>query len=291
MLTEQESGLEAWLIGHGIIVEKTVVLDDRHAAFPLPVLRRAGGYEFRDMQFVDYPYLLDVRDDGLNSEHPITSSLPRLTVGWASPIQVEKRSGLELTTLLSSSDSAWRANTLNVLPSIDGAGASSLNGDGIARARSIFAVLLQGRFKSGFDAAPRMETDSVNTDALATSPPPTPNTFISQSPESARLLVVASNDFASDQVLSGVIAAAGTQYLGPLEFLLNTVDWALENRSLMQIRSRAHFNRTLPPLERSEQQRIEYLNYAVVLLLLVVLYALWRLQLRRRSRTLMEELR
>ena len=89
---------------------------------------------------------------------------------------------------------------------------------------------------------------------------------------------MASNDFASDQVLSGVIAAAGTQYFGPLEFLLNAVDWALEDSSLMQIRSRAHFNRTLPPLRQPVQARIEYGNYLAALLILAGLYGLWRLR-------------
>jgi ABC-2 type transport system permease protein len=102
--------------------------------------------------------------------------------------------------------------------------------------------------------------------------------------------VVASNDFASDQVLSGVIAAAGTQYFGPLEFLLNAVDWALEDSSLMEIRSRAHFNRTLPPLETAAQARVEYGNYGLALLILAALYALWRLQRGRRLAQLQEAL-
>jgi ABC-2 type transport system permease protein len=102
--------------------------------------------------------------------------------------------------------------------------------------------------------------------------------------------VVASNDFASDQVLSGVIAAAGTQYLGPLEFLMNAVDWSLEDASLMSIRSRAHFNRTLPPLEQAAQARIEYGNYAAALLGLGLLFGVWRFLRTRREARLAEVL-
>jgi ABC-2 type transport system permease protein len=279
---ERESGLEDWLAGQGLRIEKALVLDERHAAFPVPVVRRVAGFEFRDMQFVDYPYLLDVRDDGLNSEHPITSGLPQLTLGWASPIVVEQREGLALTRLLSSSDAAWRSNNLDVMPSIDASGASNLSGAGLSRARETVAVLLQGEFDSAFDSPPETaraaaadEDGGDTADGADESPA---SALISRSPESARLLVVASNDFASDQVLSGVIAAAGTQYFGPLEFLLNAVDWALEDSSLMQIRSRAHFNRTLPPLEQAVQARIEYGNYLAALLILAGLYGLWRLQ-------------
>ena len=58
----------------------------------------------------------------------------------------------------------------------------------------------------------------------------------------------------------------------------------------MQIRSRAHFNRTLPPLEQADQQRIEYLNYAIALLLLAGLFGLWRFSRRRHLTRLLEEL-
>jgi ABC-2 type transport system permease protein len=265
-----------------------VVLDERQAAFPVPVVRRIAGYEFRDMQFVDYPYLLDVREDGLNDEHPITSSLPQLTVGWASPIQVETRDSLTATTLLSSSDRAWRSTAIDVMPSVDASGQTSMSGAGEPRARATIGVLLQGEFRSAFDAVPE-PPGAGDSDAEEDSDAAAPATaLISKSPDSARLLLVSSNDFASDQVLSGVIAAAGTQYFGPLEFLMNAIDWALEDSSLMSIRSRANFNRTLPPLPQSTQARIEYGNYAAALFALAILYLLWRLQRGRRELKLAE---
>lgn len=300
ILSERNSGLKDWLAHHGVTIEQTVVLDERQAAFPVPVVRRVGGYEFRDMQFVDYPYLLDVRDDGLNAEHPITSGLPQLTVGWASPISVEAPKGVNVTTLLSSSAEAWRSDSSDVMPSMDDSGAINLTGAGLPREQAVIATLLQGRFSSAFDAVPESASaeeapadplaDVTEDTADSEEAPLAPTALISQSPESARLLVVASNDFASDQVLSGVIAAAGTQYYGPLEFFMNAVDWALEDSTLMQIRSRAHFNRTLPPLEQGEQAQIEYGNYAIALLLLAAIYGGWRLQRGRRRAALKEAL-
>jgi ABC-2 type transport system permease protein len=99
----------------------------------VPVVRRMAGYEFRDMQFVDYPYLLDVRDDGLNDEHPITSSLPQLTVGWASPIEIDGAETRTVTPLLSSSDRAWRSTATDVMPSLDAAGLTSPSPDAASR--------------------------------------------------------------------------------------------------------------------------------------------------------------
>jgi ABC-2 type transport system permease protein len=278
------SGLEDWLAHHGITIEETVILDERQATFPVPVLRRVGAYEFREMQFVEYPYLLDVRDEGLNSEHPITGSLPQLTVGWASPITLEPSDALSVTTLLRSSENAWRSDERNVMPSVDASGQFTLRGTNEARQPATLGVVLEGEFRSYFDRVPQPQSsaappeDGPDKDAEAPG-----SALISKSPSSARLLVVSSNDFASDQVLSGVIAASGTQYLGPLEFLMNAVDWALEDSNLMSIRSRAHFNRTLPALNEEAHATIEYGNYLAAAFLLLTVYGFWRL--RRRYRT------
>ncbi|EAQ96492.1 Gldg family protein [Congregibacter litoralis] len=285
-LRRVDSGMEDWLAHQGIRVEDTVVLDDRQAAFPVPVLRRVGEYEFRDMQFVDYPYLLDIRDDGLNPDHPITQGLPNLTVGWASPLSVSPQENIESTTLLSSSDKAWLSAQSDVMPTVTDSGHSSFSGAGKPRQKAEVGVLLSGEFTSFFDEVPTPAA-SANDDLNEDREVETPSTaLISKSPSSSRLIVVSSNDFASDQVLSGVIAASGTQYFGPLEFLMNAVDWSLQDSSLMNIRSRAHFNRTLPALPKNMQARIEYANYAGALIFLIVIYAVWLLQRRRREKQL-----
>ena len=189
---------------------------------------------------------------------------------------------------MSSSERAWRSANTDVMPSIDQAGRSNINGAGEPRQRAALAALLEGQFQSYFDAVPEPAASAENEENAEPEAPGV--ALISKSPGSARLLVVASNDFASDQVLSGVIAAAGTQYFGPLEFLLNAVDWALEDSSLMSIRSRAHFNRTLPPLAQETQASIEYGNYGAALLGLALLFGLWRMRRARRVARLAEVL-
>jgi ABC-2 type transport system permease protein len=58
----------------------------------------------------------------------------------------------------------------------------------------------------------------------------------------------------------------------------------------MSIRSRAHFNRTLPPLSRETQASIEYGNYGLALFLLAMLYLAWRALRGRREARLAEVL-
>ena len=84
-------------------------------------------------------------------------------------------------------------------------------------------------------------------------------------------------------MLNAIVTASGTQYLGPLELLMNTLDWALQDKSLLSIRSRAHFNRTLPPMDKRAQAVIESMIYGISLLWLGLLAAVyWLRKLARR---------
>ena len=66
---------------------------------------------------------------------------------------------------------------------------------------------------------------------------------------------------------------------------MKTLDWALQDDQLLKIRSRAHFNRTLPPMERQAQALIEYFNYGLAVLWLALLALLhWLLKILRRRR-------
>ena len=86
-------------------------------------------------------------------------------------------------------------------------------------------------------------------------------------------------------MLNSIVAATGTQYLGPLELFMNTLDWALQDDQLLEIRSRAHFNRTLPPMERKAQALIEYFNYGLAVLWLLLLAGThWLRKFLRRRR-------
>jgi ABC-2 type transport system permease protein len=80
-------------------------------------------------------------------------------------------------------------------------------------------------------------------------------------------------------------SAEGTVYGNSLQLIANAVDWSLEDRGLLAIRSRGHFNRTLPPLSETERETLEYGNYAIALLVLLVIYGIHRSrQKARRAR-------
>jgi ABC-2 type transport system permease protein len=94
---------------------------------------------------------------------------------------------------------------------------------------------------------------------------------IERSPDSARIILVSSNDFLRDQTLQYISSTEQAQYVNSLQFAANAIDWSLDDSGLMSIRSRGHFNRTLPPMERSVQMFWEYLNYGLATLALIAI--------------------
>jgi gliding motility-associated transport system permease protein/gliding motility-associatede transport system auxiliary component len=273
-LQDYSSGLQDWLAHHGIRIADTLVLDQQNATFPAPVSRQAGEYTFHDVQMINYPYFIDLRNQGLDREHPVTGSLPQVTMAWASPIEVEPISGRQLTRLLSSSEQSWVSDSVDITPPVDS--------DSSAGERQQLGIVVQGRFDTFFSARPHWEHSGSEADNAQH---PGIHALAGRSPESARIVLYSSNDFMDDQILNALTTASGTQYLGPIELFMNTLDWALQDDQLLQVRSRAHFNRTLPPMERQAQAIIEYLNYAMAVLWLALLALVhWVRKLARRRR-------
>ena len=158
-LQDWNSGLQPWLAHHGIEVAETLVLDAQNTAFPTPITRQTGDYEFRDVQMIDYPYFIDLRPPGLQPEHPVTRNLPHLTMAWASPITVQRGNGSRVTGLLASSAKSWLSDSMDIMPSLDADGLRSFRSDTPGQSGATppaatgprdLGLVLQGRFESFF---------------------------------------------------------------------------------------------------------------------------------------------
>lgn len=293
----RDSGLAQWLSHHGVTVEAALVMDPQNAAFPVPVTRQAGGFSFQDLVMLDYPYFVDVRAPGLHEELPVTVGLPQVTMSWASPLTVLPAEGIVVTPILSSSPNSWRSLDTDVMPRLDEQGLSAFVPVGETAIQTL-GVALQGRFESYFAdrASPLLSSAEANVgesggtiddtneadEASAEASLGVVSSVIERSSESARLLIFGSNDFLADQTLSMVGSADGTAYSNSLQMMANIVDWALEDQSLIGIRSRGNFNRTLPGMSKSEQTFIEYLNYLLALLGLGGVYGVARSRMKRK---------
>ncbi len=292
------SGLADWLPHHGVTIDESMVMDPRNAAFPLPVTRQVGGFRFQDVRMLDYPYFVDVRGEGLNQDVPFTSASRQVTMAWASPVDVdsEANASREVTTLLQSSPDSWRSASTDIMPSLGAEGGVAYTPEGDQQANTL-GVMLEGRFESFFDESPLVEDvpemeDAAGDEAEETSGDEadeddadtlgTVTAVIERSPESARLIVLGSASFLADQTVRMIGSADGTIYTGSLELMANIVDWAVEDQSLLGIRGRGHFNRTLDPMSEDQQRVWEYANYALALAGLAVVFVIsWRRRIRR----------
>lgn len=250
---------------------------------------------------LDYPYFVDVRGGGLNGDNPITANLPQATMSWVSPIAVdeEKSSGRKITPLLHSSADAWLSGSTDVMPRLVDGSISTFQPGG-ERGRQLLGVISAGRFDSYFAGKPSPlapeESDASGEESRATGGAKEEEAEdrsaqldalpaqITRSPESARIILFSSNDFLRDQVIGMSGSAVGSEYRNTLQLAANSVDWALEDSGLMSIRSRSHFNRTLPPMKHGAQMFWEYLNYVCALLALGLVALIQTLRTRARQR-------
>lgn len=284
-LSDRSSGLNEWLVHHGIEIGSSVVMDDQNSAFPAPVTRQVGGMRIQEMRMLNYPYFVDIRQDGFAESSPITQELPQLTMAWASPITIDeaKNDARTVTALVKSSDRSWLSSNTDIMPKASDNGSVTYEPEGEYGSYTL-ATALEGRFESFFadqespllgetkPETPDAEVEDGKEEATADEEPETVFTgVINHSPDSAKIVLFASNDFLRDQVMQMTASAAGSQSLSPLQLMANTVDWSLEDTSLLQIRSRGQFNRTLVPMERGSRLFWEYLNYLLAALALGVI--------------------
>ncbi len=300
-LAARDSGLNEWLVHHGIRIGDELVMDPQNAAFPVPVTRNVGGLQLQELRMLDYPFFVDIRQNAMNDDSPVVAGLDQVTMTWASPITFDAddtETQRENTVLLTSSPMAWLTRSTDVMPRLDeqGAGVSPWSPES-ELAEYPVAVSSQGRFDSYFAGKPSplskgeqksaepaveaSETASEDGHVSETTLAQNMDSVIEHSTESARLMVFASNDFLRDQITQMAGSATGTAYLAPFQLMANAVDVALDDTGLLSIRSRGQFNRTLPPMDNSAQKFWEYLNYALAAFVIALIFGLTRLWHRR----------
>jgi ABC-2 type transport system permease protein len=299
-----DSGLSAWLAGYGLTLSKGLVLDPQSGALPIPVERPlGGGMSVREIRLAPYPYIVDVRGSGLDAASPVTASLGEIEVPWSAAIEVDaaKNQGRKVTPLLRSSAQSWMSDSTDLLPDYQRAPDGGFVPSGPRGARTL-AVMLEGRFDSAFkgQGSPLLKAQqaaaATSAAAAASAPagskpaaalasagdgkPPPIGRVIDRSPDSARLIVVASNALFGDAASNLLGQARGQRDTQAAAFAQNLVDWSLEDQGLLGIRSRGEFARTLAPLSREAETGWEYADYALVLAGLVLV---WFIHRRRRA--------
>ncbi|CAK0751943.1 hypothetical protein CCP3SC15_1800001 [Gammaproteobacteria bacterium] len=287
--------MEKWLGETGITLNKSMVLDPQNTPFPIPVQREIGGFTVQELRSVPYPYFPDLRESGMNRTNGMTSGLGQVTLSWASPIEIDKERNKDrkITELLHSSARSWTSTSENIQPNFSVYGRLGFP-EGKSNSASLLGAVIEGHFDSYFkdkpspllkaadkakpaDAKPETEAAEGGADKKPTDKDqPVVTGKIDHSPSSSRLILFGSSNFLSDTALELASQATGTHYLKPVQLMQNAVDWSLEDQSLLALRGRGQYSRMLMPMERSAQMFWEYLNYALALGGLALVYFLQR---------------
>ena len=308
--SESKSGLADWLAGHGIVLDQAMVLDPQNAAFPVPVERQVGGATVQETHLLNYPYFVDIRAGGMNRGSGLLTGIDQLSMTWTSPIQIDedKNKGRQVVRLLESSQDSWLSESYEIQPDFNRYGQTGF-AQGKETGSRLLAVLVEGAFDSAFKGKPsplieearrkQAEKEQQARDGKAADPDdaspatvPEPEVIgkvLARSPDSARIILLASNTFLADASLELASGASGSRYLSPLQLVANCIDWSLEDRDLLSIRGRGHFARTLLPMSKEVRELWEYGNYALAAIGLLVVWGLHRAvqsRARRRERLL-----
>lgn len=309
----QPTGLEEWLAHQGIELEQTLVLDRQSTPFPIPIQRQVAGFVVEEIRSIAYPYFPDIRDEGMDQETGITSGLGQITLNWASPLKIdpEKNQDRRVIELLKSSTGSWTDAAEDIRPDFDAHGPLGFAVGDDQGSRPL-AVAVQGRFGSFFAGKPSplltepvekveevKKTEETPEDGglgeTAEEPAATPDEaaeeemtqppitgVVETSPPAARLILIGSAGFLTDAAIGLATEATRTLYTKPLELIQNAVDWSLEDRGLLSLRGRGQYSRLLRPLTRRGQMIWEYLNYALALAGLALVYGLHRRSRKQR---------
>jgi ABC-2 type transport system permease protein len=266
------SGIADWLAHFGVEVTPTLVLDDRNQPLPIPEMRQTAFGTVRTWSMAPYPYLVEVRDDGLVN-HEIAANLGAMGIYWGSPVVVDAESGtgLDVIEILRSSSRSWTDDDLSRVTFVD----YEVPAEGLGP--RLLGVALSGRFSSFFAGAEAPRPEEPNAEIPEGQVAAQSEVPLARSPET-RLVVIGDAEFLSDFVARSLGMTEGGFFAENLAFMQNLIDWINLDSDLIGIRSRGAATRRLQRVETGTEALIETLNYAVPLGLLLALagYQIWK---------------
>lgn len=299
ILSRVKGGIEDLLQSYGIKMPNSLVMDAQSDVFPATVVRQVGEVDVQEIKPIIYPYFVDIRPNGMDTQNPITSNLTAVTLNWAAPLDIDeaKTAGREMSVLLRSSPQSW----LNT-PSAEAVGVDfqpnytqypqtgfKEPAEGEIMQSYPLAVSMRGEFESAYKGKPspmQSEADVTNPQGPASPGQSEPEQAkivapLERSPDDTRLVVISSSDFLNDTVLELSARLTQERFQNNLRLLQNAIDWSAEDLDLLAIRARGTYTRVLLPVGSRIQNIVEFANYAIALLILIGLYALW--QMRKRN--------
>ncbi len=197
---------------------------------------------------ISYPYFVNIRKEGLNTESQITSKLNHVMIAEGGFISLKSGATLTLDNLLKSSAQSGSVSSMmaGFVPPEEFA--KQLKADGVSK---IASGLLRGKFTTAF---PDGVASAANT---SKTPPP-----LKESSEENMVLIVADTDFIHEQNAVEQMRFGPQVILRPrndnFSFIMNAIDLMAGSGDLISIRSRGKITRPFTKVEELQvaaQQR------------------------------------
>lgn len=256
--------LTDFFFNYGLRINSGLVKDFQKAALiRLKAGEIAGNPQFKSFLWPYFP--LGIADNS----NSITKNINPVKFEFPTSIDTLGRPGIQTKILFESSNRTLLKTIPNYVALSEIVNADSLGIMESISSPKIFAVSLDGHFKSAY--ASRMEKNAI------------PN-FKAEIAEN-RMIVVADGDVARNQILKGQALPLGADLLtnqqyGNEQFLRNALDWLMDDHKLMSLRNRNLESRILDRKriedEKSQWQWINLLAPLVIVVILGVIFFWWR---------------
>lgn len=264
----RDLNLNDQLFKYGVRINSNLIEDVSSSKIPVPVsfVNDVPKWELRPWRYfpVSIPTLT----------HPITSNLNAIKFDFAGSIDtVNSTSNIKKTVLLHSSPYTKVANTpyeINLQTTLD-----QPIQDEFIHGEQALAVLLEGTFESVFKN--RMSQISTNLPFVETS-------------KEGKMIVISDGDIAKNKVSRGAALPLGydnyekRQY-GNKDFILNCVDYLLEEDALIDIRTREVKMRLLDAQKINKERSFWQILNILIPVLVILLFGLIKYKLRKNKYT------
>ena len=239
------------LFNYGIRISTSLIKDVSAAQIPVATGQIGNQTQFKNLDWLYHPLV-----NG-NPNHPITKNIAPIRLQFANQIDTLKNN-IKKTPLLVSSLSTQEVRTPKriALQSIAEKTIESDYNDG----NILFAVLLEGEFNSAYKNRVK----------------PFETSLLKEKSRENRMIIIADGDVGKNQVLKEKPYDLSkdkwtNQQFGNKEFLLNAVDYLLDDSGLIQLRSKSLQIRMLDKQKAfKERSYWQFLNVGLPLILLFV---------------------
>jgi len=251
-----DTGLEGVLAAWGVEVPAELVWD-----------RNANFLSIAGVGRTQYPFWINVDEDGMERSVPVAGRLPGMDLFWAHPLLGEPVDGVTRTALVRSSPDSWLVSPSDALET----GGAELNARGVELAasgpgeRRELVAFLSGAFPSAFARSNGGDGAPAPRDAVADAmwreardaalreqrePPPRPGGTTDEpvlSGERGGAVVVAGD---ADWIASGKFMTSRNRL-----FFENVVDWMLLEEDLVELRATLPRERRIVDLLSAEKEK------------------------------------